>query len=132
MGTYAYSNGIIRCESELTDDIVALFATLPLENVHWHRNDGKDYLLCFDIKENRLEALYAALDRLGKVKTKDSVLGEWYDIEVDILTRFDSDADRIDVIEIRRGELRIRRAIAQQSAPPLPSAPRSGPSEGAH
>ena len=105
---------MVRCETELSSDVIGLFNNLTLENEHWHRNNNEDYLFSFNIKECRLESLFSALEKLQTVKTKDSVLEEWYDIEVDITMRFDSDQARIDHIEILNGKMNHLQNITQQ------------------
>ncbi len=100
----AYINGYIMSDYELSQDVVALFKELALQDQNWKREDDGGYLFCFSTKECRLDDTIKVIHKLASVKSKD--VDTWEYIDANITIRFESDQDRIDVYELQGGDVR--------------------------
>lgn len=115
MSAYAYINGMISCENELSIDITKSFRDLIVSDEYWHRNGNEDYLFSLSIKECILWDFFKVLETWKEVKTKDSVLEEWYPIEVSLLIKYESDSNRIDCIDITDQKISNRKTIEKEN-----------------
>ena len=112
MGAYAYINGKVNCEEKLDTDIEHSLDTSLVSHEFWHRNADMDYLFSFAIKESRLPIFLNILKEWASIKTLDSVLEEWYSIEVYLLIKYESDDLRIDSVEIKNENILHRKTTA--------------------